>query len=652
MNQSKNFISRFFMTESQSSQEMKSLVENMKLIFTELTDQVFEKSISLFDKFKQSTLLGSVHEQRKDKEKLILLGSIYINSQGSIDLNEIIEKTETKLIDFFEILNSMLICLDLEIEGLKSIEKVVIVIGIIYEIYNREFIKIFKEETRIFSIGWYKFLNFNEIYPDILLDLYYSLKLIYLTLNYLYQEYPNERKQEFTNDFIKIEKEFESEFNKYIKDDIKEEFKYKDLNLLLLNSSTIGNIDKFYSGPIYLKSLSENKMTFIEMTLNLIDLINQNLKDVTITPSQDLLRFLKGDLNEKVQKRLENFIEKIQFHAYNKEYLQNLFKKTYYQVLLKILLGEEQRVNQNDFTTLLLNDNFNKSLILSSIETVLFSYNIRNRMDFIEMMNLFQLEPFDYLKTIESFVLYSNWFDSILKRHFKQIEEKLFDSLTWREGSILYEIIRSESLSLKFFLKKISLFIEQRVKNLISFFTFDSSKDICEIVNYIIKNKSHLMINRNIDQIILCCIYANFKVNKIDILFRDIIYNYRCYCENNRQLSPSDSLKTLWFVPLDSKKNTGDIVKFYNQIFLNETKEFILKDHSNQQQSVQSSPRTKISDNVYMSPIKKMPSTPMTPKTNKLYAFGEGFTTPKRTIQFDSEEKDDFVKRKLKKLNE
>jgi hypothetical protein len=74
-----------------------------------------------------------------------------------------------------------------------------------------------------------------------------------------------------------------------------------------------------------------------------------------------------------------------------------------------MLLGEEQRLGQRDFSTLLNNENFNKSLIVCSIETILFSYNCKDTLVFQDLLQLFDLQAFDFCKIIESFVLHNTW---------------------------------------------------------------------------------------------------------------------------------------------------------------------------------------------------------------------------------------------------
>jgi hypothetical protein len=168
-------------------------------------------------------------------------------------------------------------------------------------------------------------------------------------------------------------------------------------------------------------------------------------------------------------------------------------------------------------------------------------------------------------------------------------------------------------------------------------YNVDPTDQVCDIVHYILTNKIEFMKNRTLDQILLSSVYALFKVNKFDIKFRDIIYNYKIVCENNRQLSPIEVGRSLWSIPL-SKTENGDLVKFYNTVFIPEMKNYILNIPQTQKNVMPSPLRQKVTSNVFISPLRRTntgtPSTAsiistgishMTPKTKALFSFGEGF---------------------------
>jgi hypothetical protein len=77
-----------------------------------------------------------------------------------------------------------------------------------------------------------------------------------------------------------------------------------------------------------------------------------------------------------------------------------------------MLIGEENRKKEKkekiDFTTLLLNSGFINSVVILSIEIILYSYFANFEMKFEEFLYKINLESFDLIKSIESYILYSN----------------------------------------------------------------------------------------------------------------------------------------------------------------------------------------------------------------------------------------------------
>jgi hypothetical protein len=74
-----------------------------------------------------------------------------------------------------------------------------------------------------------------------------------------------------------------------------------------------------------------------------------------------------------------------------------------------MLLGEEKRLKEQNFTILLTNENFHRSHIICSIETVLFAYNMRDLISFSDLLKVFNLQAFELSIIIESFVQHATW---------------------------------------------------------------------------------------------------------------------------------------------------------------------------------------------------------------------------------------------------
>lgn len=100
--------------------------------------------------------------------------------------------------------------------------------------------------------------------------------------------------------------------------------------------------------------------------------------------------------------------------------------------------------------------------------------------------------------------------------------------------------------------------------------------------------------------------------------------NNLCVC--NKQI--------LWQVPLDQNEGFGDIVKFYNKVFIPRVKNFILRAPNEFAQAAQDSLQTVRSPlrkrvgkaNLFISPLRKS-AAPSTPKTKEKYLFGEHHST-------------------------
>lgn len=201
-------------------------------------------------------------------------------------------------------------------------------------------------------------------------------------------------------------------------------------------------------------------------------------------------------------------------------------------------------------------------------------------------------------------------------------------------------------------MRKIQQIVNTRIQDLCdhlnsSEITKDHHTQILNSVMYILTKERNLMVNRHVDHVIMCSIYVICnKVNKIKLhtpAFKDIIREYRSLCENHRQLSPIEICKVLWQVPLDDASH-GDIVKFYNHVFIPAVKSFILQLPNTmtlnlpfQVNSIMSPARKRVptKGNVFLSPMRKQsanPATPnsqasLTPRGRALYAFGEHHST-------------------------
>ncbi|CAM6073864.1 unnamed protein product [Sphagnum tenellum] len=130
------------------------------------------------------------------------------------------------------------------------------------------------------------------------------------------------------------------------------------------------------------------------------------------------------------------------------------------------------------------------------------------------------------------------------------------------------------------FFQKVLILAAVRIRNLCE--RLGQSQQLVErvygVFQHTLQRQTSLFFNRHIDQLILCSIYGVCKVSKVTVTFRDIIHQYR--------MQPQCKFHVFRNVFIDlppwprngkgGGQVTGDIIKFYNEIFVHSTKTFLL----------------------------------------------------------------------------
>jgi hypothetical protein len=136
------------------------------------------------------------------------------------------------------------------------------------------------------------------------------------------------------------------------------------------------------------------------------------------------------------------------------------------------------------------------------------------------------------------------------------------------------------------------------------------------------------------------------KIYKTSIQFKEIILNYKIFCENNRKLSSIKignvnlKLKKILYDVLDDDDKYITVVEFYNKIYIRKIKyDFLKKENEKLYHQIQDlSPlKQRLNDNIFLSPIKKnmTQNLLLTPKT-KIEITQLGSYTSKTPIFNDS----------------
>lgn len=262
----------------------------------------------------------------------------------------------------------------------------------------------------------------------------------------------------------------------------------------------------------------------------------------------------------------------------------------YFHALEFVLLAEKQRLNGNvEFAPKLLAiDSFHKSLLLCAVETVCASYGIRDELHFDRLLTDFELSAFEFIKVINSFVMNVQNLPPQAKRRLAACQECVLNVLAWSSASPLVTILRSgrgesESVpaaAMDLFFNKLLTHASQRILCLcyrlgIQDTAFEHR--VWSIFKYALAEQWEIFVGRNVDAIILCAVYSTGKViPNVHIKFSDIIAAYKCVAAGMECVRLCDSLQAVFRdVALDDGER-GDVIAFYNLIFIPHMKRFLL----------------------------------------------------------------------------
>jgi retinoblastoma-like protein 1 len=134
--------------------------------------------------------------------------------------------------------------------------------------------------------------------------------------------------------------------------------------------------------------------------------------------------------------------------------------------------------------------------------------------------------------------------------------------------------------ALRMFFAKVMHLAARRLGDLVSRLNLstDVTRDIYALIEHVVYEQTNLVYNRHVDQIILASVYGVCKANSgtsaNSLQFKDIIYQY--------SKQPQSSEEIYWSVVLEQSDpelevvNRGDIISFYNNVFVGRVKEFLL----------------------------------------------------------------------------
>ncbi|KAK2148968.1 hypothetical protein LSH36_473g02038 [Paralvinella palmiformis] len=374
----------------------------------------------------------------------------------------------------------------------------------------------------------------------------------------------------------------------------------------------------------------------------------------------------------------------------------NMAVKLYYHVMEYLLRQEETRLSEVHFSNLLLNKVSHKCLLACAMEVVMAAYSSNSLKIatpqspsafegasgctmFPWILKVFDLNGFDFFIVLENFIHAESHLTKDIMKHLQAVEQRLLESTAWKSGSPLFEALTyceitnedcgmsdlqnaenddsstqhvsvrgpqcvsansprfQRSHGLKRFLNKVCRLAYKRLQVLCGHLKIsrDIQVKIWMCVEYCIVRHPYLMKNRHLDHLLMSSIYAVCRVTDQEIMFKLIVAAYK--------EMPHASQQTYKRV-LISGEDYDSIIGFYNKVFTQVLKNYVLQFSKNKlantlspscrmtNSSFQASPLYSLPGckNFYVSPLKSLSfRSPapghMTPRTRQLVSLGDSF---------------------------
>lgn len=373
-------------------------------------------------------------------------------------------------------------------------------------------------------------------------------------------------------------------------------------------------------------------------------LLASRRRPVVPTRTGAVVRSLPTEDNEDEDQDMENhehssMLESIEYSKVDGslKLTQTLSVALFYRVLEELVRSERERLQITNFSTLLHNETFASSLFACSVEVMLKAHGLIT-LSFPFLLDNIGVNAFDFGKIIESFVKHMPSLPNVLKRHMRDLEQVVLNSLAWRSDSGLYLVLSGDSKAningsstansgtalsesttgkgngagrtsvLQLFFRKVLSLAASRIYRLGTILGLEAKflNQVWTAIKECLSTQHHLLKDRHLDQIVLCSLYGVCKVNHIpNVSFKRVVEGYKELLNNTQGdptghrlgnshgVSPSSSASTVWArnyqdvirnIKLDDASSRGDIITFYNRCYLPTMKVFLLQFRMQDQQ--------------------------------------------------------------------
>ncbi|KAG7483075.1 retinoblastoma 2 isoform X1 [Solea senegalensis] len=308
----------------------------------------------------------------------------------------------------------------------------------------------------------------------------------------------------------------------------------------------------------------------------------------------------------------------------------------YYKILENLICQEQQRRPICDISVVLETHLVQSCLVACCLEISVCS----NRLpcDLPLLLHILKMESYHFWRVIELVLRAEVGLPHTVMRHLFQVEEKVVEALAWTSNSLLWEEVRANagnfptcqqvmppaqledpnatdlqpdpnpqggvnrsqrSSPLHLFARKVYSLMSRRLRQLCSTLKVpdDLRLKIWTCFEFSLVNCTHLMVNRHLDQLLMCAIYIIAKITRMEISFKCIMKCYKsqphtsrsvckdvlisgrhvdnapqnCGDHNNSPPTP-DSPSAHYLGPFQERR--GNLIYFYNQAYVAQMQHF------------------------------------------------------------------------------
>ncbi|XP_067848675.1 retinoblastoma-associated protein isoform X2 [Heptranchias perlo] len=208
--------------------------------------------------------------------------------------------------------------------------------------------------------------------------------------------------------------------------------------------------------------------TPVRTAMNTIQQLKMILNTANDKPSDTLEAYFNNctmNPTNGITKRVENLGQKFQENfaqAVGEGWAEigsqryRLGVRLYYRVMESMLKSEEERLSVHNFSKLLNDATFHRSLLACAVEVVMTTYGttwsitlksgiqVETDLSFPWILRVFDIKAYEFYKVIESFIKAEPNLTREMIKHVERCEHRIMESIAWQTDSPLFEILRQQ----------------------------------------------------------------------------------------------------------------------------------------------------------------------------------------------------------------